>query len=158
MPSNPVDAKGLLIAAIEDPDPVIFFEPKRLYNGPFDGYHDQALASWKKHPLGAVPDDYYKVELGEASLASEGSDVTVLAYGTLVHVALAAVAAMNLSADVIDLRTLVPLDLAAIERSVQKTGRCVIAHEATFTNGYGCLLYTSPSPRDATLSRMPSSA
>lgn len=140
MPSNPVDAKGLLIAAIEDPDPVIFFEPKRLYNGPFDGYHDQALASWKKHPLGAVPDDYYKVELGEASLASEGSDVTVLAYGTLVHVALAAVAAMNLSADVIDLRTLVPLDLAAIERSVQKTGRCVIAHEATFTNGYGAEL------------------
>lgn len=140
MPSNPVDAKGLLIAAIEDPDPVIFFEPKRLYNGPFDGYHDQALASWKKHPLGAVPNDYYKVELGEASLASEGSDVTILAYGTLVHVALAAVAAMNLSADVIDLRTLVPLDLAAIERSVQKTGRCVIAHEATFTNGYGAEL------------------
>jgi len=140
MPSNPLDAKGLLIAAIEDPDPVIFFEPKRLYNGPFDGYHDQALASWKKHPLGAVPDNYYKVELGEASLVSEGSDVTILAYGTLVHVALAAVTAMNLSADVLDLRTLVPLDLEAIERSVQKTGRCVIAHEATFTSGYGAEL------------------
>ena len=140
MPSNPYDAKGLLIAAIEDPDPVIFFEPKRLYNGPFDGYHDRALTSWKEHPLGGVPDEYYRLNLGEASLLREGDDVTVLAYGTLVHVALAAVEAMKLNADVIDLRSLVPLDLATIERSVQKTGRCVIAHEATFTNGYGAEL------------------
>jgi len=119
MPSNPADAKGLLIAAVEDPDPVIFFEPKRLYNGPFDGYHDRPLKSWKQHPKGEVPSDYYRIELGKAELVSEGDDVTIIAYGTLVHVALAALEALNISADVIDLRTLVPLDLAAIEASVQ---------------------------------------
>ena len=144
MPSNPYDAKGLLIAAVEDPDPVIFLEPKRLYNGPFDGHHDRALASWKAHPAGQVPGDYYQVPLGEAALVSEGDDITILAYGTLVHVALAAVEALQaeseFSADVLDLRSLVPLDLAAIEKSVQKTGRCIIAHEATFTSGYGAEL------------------
>lgn len=140
MPSNPYDAKGLLIAAVEDPDPVIFFEPKRLYNGPFDGFHERPLRSWKQHPQGEVPEDYYRVELGKAALASVGDDLTIIAYGTLVHVALAALEELDVTADVIDLRTLVPLDLATIEASVQKTGRCVIAHEATFTNGYGAEL------------------
>ncbi len=140
MPSNPIDAKGLLTAAIEDPDPVIFFEPKRLYNGPFDGHHNRPLTSWKDHPLGDVPAGRHHTPLGEASLLSEGDDVTVLAYGTLVHVALAAVAELGIHADVLDLRTLLPLDLNAIKRSVEKTGRCVIAHEATFTSGFGAEL------------------
>ena len=140
MPSNPSDAKGLLIAAIEDDDPVIFFEPKRLYNGPFDGHHDQPLTSWKNHPLGEVPDGHHRVALGEAALRSEGDDITVLVYGTLVHVALAAVSELGIAADVIDLRSLIPLDLEAIVRSVKKTGRCVIAHEATLTSGFGAEL------------------
>ncbi|MGQ7846957.1 alpha-ketoacid dehydrogenase subunit beta [Granulosicoccus sp. 3-233] len=140
MPSNPGDAKGLLTAAIEDPDPVIFFEPKRLYNGPFDGYHNRPLSSWKNHPLGEVPEGRHLVPLGKAARLSEGDEVTILAYGTLVHVALAAVAELGIRADVLDLRTLLPLDLAAIRNSVQKTGRCVIAHEATFTSGFGAEL------------------
>ena len=69
VPSNPYDAKGLLIAAIEDPDPVIFFEPKRLYNGPFDGHHDRPVTPWSKHPLGEVPDGHYTVPLGKAAVA-----------------------------------------------------------------------------------------
>ncbi len=96
VPSNPSDAKGLLIAAIEDPDPVIFLEPKRLYNGPFDGHHDRPVTPWSKH---------------------EGVD-----------------------AEIIDLRTLLPLDLETIEASVRKTGRCVIVHEATLTSGFGAEL------------------
>ena len=140
MPSNPVDAKGLLTAAIEDPDPVIFFEPKRLYNGPFDGHHHRPLPSWQDHPLGDVPSGRHHTPLGKASLLSEGDDVTVLAYGTLVHVALTAIAELGIHADVLDLRTLLPLDLSAIRQSVEKTGRCVIAHEATFTSGFGAEL------------------
>ena len=140
MPSNPSDAKGLLIAAIEDDDPVIFFEPKRLYNGPFDGHHDQPLVSWKNHPLGEVPDGHHRVALGEAALRSEGDDITILVYGTLVHVALSAVSELGIAADIIDLRSLIPLDLEAIVRSVKKTGRCIIAHEATLTSGFGAEL------------------
>jgi 2-oxoisovalerate dehydrogenase E1 component beta subunit len=140
MPSNPSDAKGMLIAAIEDEDPVIFFEPKRLYNGPFDGHHDQPLKSWRDHPLGEVPDGHHRVAIGEAALRSEGDDVTLLVYGTLVHVALAAVSELGIAADVIDLRSLIPLDLDTIVRSVKKTGRCVIAHEATLTSGFGAEL------------------
>src|SRR6188508_3497149 len=64
--SNPYDAKGLLLAAIEDDDPVIFLEPKRVYNGPFDGHHDRPIVPWSKHPLGEVPADYYTIPLGEA--------------------------------------------------------------------------------------------
>ena len=92
MPSNPYDAKGLLIAAIEDDDPVIFLEPKRLYNGPFDGHHDRPVAPWCKHPLSEVPDGHYVVPLGKAAVRREGKAVTVLAYGTMVHVAEAAAA------------------------------------------------------------------
>ncbi|KAB2679933.1 MULTISPECIES: alpha-ketoacid dehydrogenase subunit beta [Brucella/Ochrobactrum group] len=140
MPSTPADAKGLLLAAIEDPDPVIMFEPKRLYNGPFDGHHDRPVTSWKKHDLGDVPEGYYTVPLGKAAIRREGSDVTVLAYGTMVHVALAAAEETGVDAEVIDLRTLLPLDTETIMASVKKTGRCVIVHEATLTCGYGAEL------------------
>ncbi len=140
MPSNPIDAKGLLIAAIEDDDPVVFFEPKRIYNGPFEGYHDRPLVPWSKHDLGEVPEGYYRVELGKASIVRPGSEVTILAYGTMVHVALAGVAEAGVDAEVIDLRTLLPLDIDCIVESVKKTGRCVIVHEATRTGGYGAEL------------------
>ena len=140
MPSNPYDAKGLLIAAIEDPDPVIFLEAKRLYNGPFDGHHENPVIPWKNHELGEVPDGYYTEPLGKAALRREGRDVTVLAYGTMVYVALAAAAETGIDAEVIDLRTLIPLDLDAIAASVRKTGRCVVVHEATRTSGFGAEL------------------
>ncbi len=140
IPSNPYDAKGLLIAAIEEDDPVIFLEPKRIYNGPFDGHHDRPVVPWSRHPLSETPDGYYTVPLGQAALRREGSAVTVLAYGTMVHVAEAAAAETGVDAEIIDLRTLVPLDVDAIERSVRKTGRCVILHEATRTSGFGAEL------------------
>ncbi|MFW0777783.1 MAG: alpha-ketoacid dehydrogenase subunit beta [Rickettsiales bacterium] len=137
MPSNPKDAKGLLIAAIEDPDPVIFLEPKRLYNGPFDGHHDKAVVPWKNHVLGDVDPEYYTVDLGKAAIAREGSELTVLAYGTMVYIAMAAAEETGIDAEVIDLRTLLPLDKQTIVESVKKTGRCVVAHEATLTSGFG---------------------
>ncbi|MEA3064076.1 MAG: 2-oxoisovalerate dehydrogenase component beta subunit, partial [Sphingomonadales bacterium] len=87
IPSNPYDAKGLLIAAIEDNDPVVFFEPKRIYNGPFDGYYDRPAKAWKGHPDALVPEGYYTVPLGKARIARDGSALTILAYGTMVHVA-----------------------------------------------------------------------
>jgi 2-oxoisovalerate dehydrogenase E1 component beta subunit len=87
MPSNPYDAKGLLIAAIENDDPVIFLEPKRLYNGPFDGHHDRPVVPWSQHPLGEVPEGYYTVPLDTASVFRPGSQLTVLTYGTMVFVA-----------------------------------------------------------------------
>ncbi len=140
MPSNPGDAKGLLLAAIADPDPVIFLEPKRLYNGPFDGHHDKPLQSWKKHPQGEVPDGNELIELGKAKITREGEDVTVLSYGTMVYVAEAAAAEAGVDAEIIDLRSLMPLDLDTITASVKKTGRCVIVHEATRTCGFGAEL------------------
>ncbi|QDG76202.1 alpha-ketoacid dehydrogenase subunit beta [Labrenzia sp. PHM005] len=140
LPSNPRDAKGLLLASIADPDPVIFLEPKRLYNGPFDGHHDKPIVSWKNHALGDVPDGDEIVPLGKAHTFREGSDVTVLAYGTMVYVAEAAAEETGVDAEIIDLRTLLPLDLEAITESVKKTGRCVIVHEATRTSGFGAEL------------------
>lgn len=140
LPSNPYDAKGLLIAAIEDNDPVIFLEPKRIYNGPFDGHHERPVVPWSAHPLGEVPDGYYSIPLGQAAIRREGSDVTVLAYGTMVHVVEAAVGETGIDAEVIDLRTLLPLDTDTIIASVAKTGRCVIVHEATRTSGFGAEL------------------
>jgi 2-oxoisovalerate dehydrogenase E1 component beta subunit len=140
IPSDPYDAKGLLIAAIEDDDPVMFLEPKRLYNGPFDGHHERPVVPWSKHPRGETPDGHYTVALGEAAVRREGADVTVVAYGTMVHVAEAAAAETGIDAEIIDLRTLVPLDVEAIERSVHKTGRCVVLHEATRTSGFGAEL------------------
>ncbi len=140
IPSNPYDAKGLLIAAIEDDDPVIFLEPKRVYNGPFNGHHDQPVVPWARHPLGETPDGHYTVPLGRAALRREGAAVTVLAYGTMVHVAEAASEETGVDAEILDLRSLVPLDVDAIERSVEKTGRCVVLHEATRTSGFGAEL------------------
>lgn len=140
IPSTPYDAKGLLIAAIEDNDPVLFFEPKRIYNGPFDGNWDKPAQNWSKHPGGEVPEDYYRIELGKAKIVREGADLTILAYGTMVHVAQATVEAAGVDAEILDLRTLVPLDIEAIEASVKKTGRCMIVHEATRTGGFGAEL------------------
>jgi 2-oxoisovalerate dehydrogenase E1 component beta subunit len=137
VPSNPYDAKGLLIAAIEDPDPVMFLEPKRLYNGPFDGHHERPVTPWSKHDLGEVPEGHYTIPIGKAEVRRVGSAVTVIAYGTMVHVALAAVEDTGIDAEVIDLRSLLPLDLDTIVASVAKTGRCVVVHEATLTSGFG---------------------
>jgi 2-oxoisovalerate dehydrogenase E1 component beta subunit len=140
VPSTPHDAKGLLIAAIEDNDPVIFFEPKRIYNGPFDGYYDRPATPWAKHVGSVVPEGYYSIPLGKARIVREGSELTVLAYGTMIHVAEAVLAAKGVDAEIIDLRTLVPIDLEAVEKSVGKTGRCLVIHEATRTSGFGAEL------------------
>jgi 2-oxoisovalerate dehydrogenase E1 component beta subunit len=140
IPSNPYDAKGLLISAIEDDDPVVFFEPKRLYSGPFDGHPERPAVAWAKHPLGEVPADYYRIPLGQAAVVRAGEDLTVLAYGTMVHVALAATAETGIDSEVIDLRTLRPVDIDTIAASVEKTGRCVIVHEATRIGGFGAEL------------------
>jgi 2-oxoisovalerate dehydrogenase E1 component beta subunit len=140
VPSNPYDAKGLLIAAIEDNDPVIFLEPKRLYNGPFDGHHERPVTPWARHPQGEVPDGHYTVPLGKAAIRREGAAVTMLAYGTMVYVAEAAAEETGIDAEIIDLRTLLPYDLDTIVASVRKTGRCVVVHEATLTSGYGAEL------------------
>jgi 2-oxoisovalerate dehydrogenase E1 component beta subunit len=140
LPSNPYDAKGLLIASIESDDPVIFLEPKRLYNGPFDGHHDRPLVSWSKHPLGEVPEGHYTVPLESASVFRAGQAVTILAYGTMVFVCEAAVQESGIDAEIIDLRSLWPLDLPKIVASVKKTGRCVIVHEATRSTGLGAEL------------------
>ncbi len=140
IPSNPYDAKGLLIASIEDDDPVIFLEPKRLYNGPFEGRVGEAVRTWGAHPLAEVPLEAYRVPLGSARIARTGDDLTILAYGTMVHVALAAVDDAQFDAEVIDLRSIVPLDIDAIEASVRKTGRCLILHEASRFGGFGAEL------------------
>lgn len=123
-PSNAYDAKGLLIGAIEDPDPVLFLEPMRLYRG-------------KRQD---VPLEKYTVELGKGKELQTGEDVTVFAWGAMVPIAEQAAQEMreqNITCDVIDLRTLYPLDKDIIEKSVQKTGRVVIVHEAHATGGVG---------------------
>ena len=137
MPSNPYDAKGLLISSIEDDDPVVFFEPKRLYNGPFDGDPHRPAIGWSSHPKGDVPDGHYRVPIGHAEVVRPGKQVTVLTYGTMVHVCIAAAESLGIDAEVIDIRTIVPLDEETITGSVKKTGRCVIAHEATRFAGFG---------------------
>ena len=140
LPSNPYDAKGLLISAIESDDPVIFFEPKRIYNGPFDGDPDKPGVSWSSHPKGEVPQDYYNIPLGKAAVVEEGDDLTIICYGTIVHVAQASARLAGVSAEIIDVRTLIPLDIDTIKKSVEKTGRCLVAHEATRFCGYGAEL------------------
>ena len=140
VPSNPYDAKGLLIASIEDDDPVVFLEPKRLYDGPFDGHHDRPMTSWLTHALSEVPEGHFEVPLGRAAIRREGGAMSVIAYGTMVHVCLAAVEETGIDAEVIDLRTLLPLDLETITGSVEKTGRAVVVHEATLTSGFGAEL------------------
>lgn len=124
IPSNPYDAKGLLIAAIRDPDPVIYLEPKKLY---------RAFRA-------DVPEGDYVVPLGTARIAREGSDVTLIAWGAMMPVALSTaekMASHNTRVEVIDLRTLVPLDSETVVGSVKKTGRLVILHEAPKTCGFG---------------------
>lgn len=124
IPSNPYDAKGLLISSIRDEDPVLFMEPKRLY----------------RSVKGEVPEDSYTVELGKAQVTRPGKDVTVLAWGAMVPVCLKAAdlcAPRGADCEVIDLRTLVPLDEETILESVKKTGRVVIVQEAPKTCGFG---------------------
>jgi pyruvate dehydrogenase E1 component beta subunit len=124
MPSNPYDAKGLLLEAIRDPDPVLFCEPDRLYR------------------LGRseVPDGDYTVPFGSARLAREGGDVTLVAWSAAVELCLRAadrLAEEGIGASVLDLRTLVPLDVESLVREVARTGRCVVVHEAPLTGGFG---------------------
>jgi pyruvate dehydrogenase E1 component beta subunit len=129
IPSNPYDAKGLLLAAIRDPDPVIFFEPKRVYRA----------------AKGEVPDGDYTVALETASVVRPGRHVTVLGYGAMLYEALdaaAKAAEKGVEAEVIDLRTLWPVDIATILESVKKTGRLVVVHEAPRTCGFGAELVT----------------
>jgi 2-oxoisovalerate dehydrogenase E1 component beta subunit len=137
MPSNPYDAKGLLISAIEDDDPVVFFEPKRLYNGPFDGDPHKPAVAWSSHPKGEVPEGHYRVPIGAAQIVRPGAQMTIVTYGTMVHVCMAAAAALGVDAEVIDIRSIAPLDTETIWTSVKKTGRCVVAHEATRFAGFG---------------------
>ena len=124
IPSTPADAKGLLLSAIHDDDPVMFLEPKRIY----------------RSVTGEVPEGDHRVPFGHARLVREGSDVSLFAYGAMIPLAETAAEALaqdGISAEVIDLRTLVPLDEAAIVASVEKTGRAVIVHEAVRTAGFG---------------------
>ncbi|MEJ2003369.1 MAG: dehydrogenase E1 component subunit alpha/beta [Cyclobacteriaceae bacterium] len=121
-PSNPYDAKGLLTAAIEDPNPVLYFEHKYLY---------RSLTA-------PVPDDYYTLPIGEASLVQEGSDISVITYGLGVHWALEAAKEFpDHSFDILDLRSLMPWDNQAVEATVQKTNRALILHEDTLSGGIG---------------------
>jgi 2-oxoisovalerate dehydrogenase E1 component beta subunit len=140
IPSNPYDAKGLLIASIECDDPVIFLEPKRLYNGPFAGRPDEQVKSWAGHPAADVPEGHYAVPLGKAAVPRDGRELTVIAYGTMVHVAQAAIEDTGIDAELIDLRSIVPLDIDTIVASVRKTGRCVVVHEASRYAGFGAEL------------------
>ena len=121
-PAFPSDAKGLLAASIEDPNPVMFFEHKALYRSLYED----------------VPEDYFTLPLGKAKLLKEGTELTIVTYGMGVHWALKALDEnTNISADLIDLRTLVPLDKAAILDSVRKTGKVIILHEDTVYGGIG---------------------
>jgi 2-oxoisovalerate dehydrogenase E1 component len=121
-PAFPNDAKGLICAAFEDPNPIMFFEHKALYRSITED----------------VIDDYFTIEIGKANLVREGSDVTIITYGMGVHWALDTLNKnTNISADLIDLRTILPFDKEAIEASVKKTGRAIILHEDTLIGGIG---------------------
>ena len=127
IPSTPADAKGLLLTAVHDEDPVIFLEPKRIY----------------RSVTGEVPDGDHRVPFGEARTVREGNDLSVFAYGAMVGPALDAAAVLwkeGISAEVIDLRTLVPLDERSVVASVEKTGRAVVVHEAARFCGFGAEL------------------
>jgi 2-oxoisovalerate dehydrogenase E1 component len=120
-PSTPHDAKGLLIASFEDPNPILFFEHKGLY---------RSLSE-------EIPDDYYTVEIGKAKVVREGSDVSIITYGQMVHRAKELVEEMNIDAEILDLRTLLPIDYDAVEATVEKTNRVIILHEDTLFGGIG---------------------
>jgi pyruvate dehydrogenase E1 component beta subunit len=123
IPSTPYDAKGLLIASIREPDPVMFLEPKRIYR------------AFRQE----VPEKPYTVELEKANIVREGDDVTIISFGAMMRVALDCAQKLSerFSCEVIDLRTLYPLDTKTLINSVKKTGRCVILHEAPRTCGIG---------------------
>ncbi len=120
-PSNPYEAKGLLAAAIEDPNPVIYFEHKALY---------RSLTA-------EVPDDYYTIEIGKANLVTEGNDLSVITYGMGVHWAKEVAKKMSLSVDILDLRSLLPWDKEAVKATVEKTNRVMVLHEDCLTGGIG---------------------
>ena len=124
-PSTPYDAKGLIKAAIRDPNPVLYFEHKRLY----------------RHIKGEVPDGDYVVEIGKGDIKRPGNDISVITYGSAVHLALEAAEMLEkqsgISVEVVDLRSLMPLDKDLILSSVRKTGKVLIAHEDTLTGGIG---------------------
>jgi len=126
MPCTPYDAKGLLISALRDPDPVIFFEPKRVYR------------SFREE----VPEEEYMIPIGQAKVVTEGTDLTVVSWGASVFQCLEALDALpeDVSVELIDLRSIYPLDLDTVVQSVQKTRRCVIVHEAPKTSGFGAEL------------------
>jgi 2-oxoisovalerate dehydrogenase E1 component beta subunit len=127
IPSNPYDAKGMLLSALRQNDPVLFMEPKRIYRA----------------ARGDVPEDDYTVELGKAKVLREGDQITLIAYGAMVPIIQEAAdkaAEQGISAEVIDLRTLMPFDVETLQQSVEKTGRCVIVHEAPKTCGFGAEL------------------
>jgi pyruvate dehydrogenase E1 component beta subunit len=133
-PSNPHDAKGLLLSSIRDPDPVLFFEPKRIYRA----------------SKGDVPEGDYTVPLGQAAVVREGTDVTLLAWGAMLYEAIAAAdeaRAQGVDTEVVDLRTLWPVDIETILASVKKTGRLVVVHEAPRTCGFGAELVTLVTER-----------
>jgi pyruvate dehydrogenase E1 component beta subunit len=121
MPSSPYDAKGLLIASIRDPDPVIFFEPKRIY---------RAIRE-------EVPEDEYVLPLGKARTVCEGDELTIVSWGASVVQCMQAIEKSGRSIELVDLRTIYPFDIEAVEASVRKTGRCVVVHEAPLTCGLG---------------------
>ena len=121
MPSSPYDAKGLLVAAIRDPDPVIYFEPKRIYRA----FREE------------VPEDEYVLPIGKARTVCEGTDLTVVSWGASVIQCMQAIEKSGKSVELIDLRTIYPFDIEAVEASVRKTGRCVVVHEAPLTCGMG---------------------
>lgn len=130
-PSNPYDAKGLLSAAMDLNDPVMFLEPKRVYRA---GKMD-------------VPEEDYKIGIGKANLVAEGEKLSIITYGSMVPIVKNAVEKNNLDADVLDLRTLVPMDREAIEKTVSKTGRVMIVHEAPRTLGMGAEISAHISER-----------
>ncbi|USZ69939.1 alpha-ketoacid dehydrogenase subunit beta (plasmid) [Halorussus salilacus] len=120
VPSNPADGKGLLAASIRDPDPVVFLEPTRLYRATRE----------------SVPEGDHVVPLGEAAVVAEGEDATAVAWGGMVPETLDAVDDLDASVEVVDLRTVSPMDTEAVLDSVRKTGRCVVVHEAPRTGGF----------------------
>ena len=144
--SNPRNAKGLLTSAIECNDPVIFFEPKRCYRGPFYG-DPHNVPTWKDHEDGDVPEGYYALPLEEARIVREGSACTVIAWGTMVHVAQKGIEESGVDAELIDLQTLLPWDRDTVVNSVNKTRRCVVVHEAPKTSGFGAEMSASIQER-----------
>jgi 2-oxoisovalerate dehydrogenase E1 component len=120
-PSNPFDAKGLLCASFEDPNPVLFFEHKALY----------------RSISGSVPSDYYTLPIGKAAIAQEGIEISIITYGWGVHWAIDTCKELGINAEIIDLRTLLPWDKESVQNTVLKTGKCLVLHEDTLTGGIG---------------------